>query len=133
MPVLKQRSRMSAIRGRTIRPDGTITNFDGKVYEEMVEKTKGEKYLAKKFTLPDVQPGSIIEYHYNIDFEDYYIFRSYWLLGAELLTKKPVFTRKPHSYYPWNVQLGWPAGRPAGTDRPNQGAGRLGRGASTHV
>ncbi len=77
IPFLKQRSTISAIRGRTIRPDGTITNFDGKVYEEMVEKTKGEKYLAKKFTLPDVQPGSIIEYHYNIDFEDYYIFRSY--------------------------------------------------------
>ena len=73
IPFLKQRSSISTIRARTVRPDGTIANFDGKVYEELVEKTKGEKYLAKKFTLPDVQPGSIIEYHYNIDFEDYYI------------------------------------------------------------
>jgi len=133
IPFLKQRSSISTIRARTIRPDGTITNFDGKVYEEMVEKTKGEKYLAKKFTLPDVQPGSIIEYHYNIDFEDYYIFRSYWFVSEELFTKKAVFTLKPYSYYPWNVQWSWPAGLPVGTDQPKQGPDGIVRMTSTNV
>jgi hypothetical protein len=133
IPFLKQRSSISAIRGRTIRPDGTITNFDGKVYEEMVEKTKGEKYLAKKFTLPDVQPGSIIEYHYNIDFEDYYIFRSYWIISEDLFTKKAVFTLKPYNYYPWNMQWSWPAGLPAGTDQPKQGPDGIVRMTSTNV
>jgi len=66
----------------------TIANFDGKVYEQTLEKTKGVKYLAKTFTLPDVQVGSIIEYHYNVDLEDYYIFRSYWILSEELFTKR---------------------------------------------
>jgi len=133
IPFLKQRSSISTIRARTVRPDGTITNFDGKVYEELVEKTKGEKYLAKKFTLPDVQPGSIIEYHYNIDFEDYYIFRSYWLISEELFTKKAVFTLKPYAYYPWNVQWSWPAGLPTGTDQPKQGPDGIVRMTSTNV
>ncbi|HWZ98230.1 MAG TPA: DUF3857 domain-containing protein [Candidatus Dormibacteraeota bacterium] len=121
IPFLKQRTSISTIRARTIKPDGTISNFDGKVYEEVVEKTKGEKYLAKKFTLPDVQPGSIVEYHYNIDLEDNYIFRSYWLISEELFTKKAVFSLKPYAYYPWNVQWSWPAGLPVGTEQPKQG------------
>jgi hypothetical protein len=133
IPFLKQRSSISAIRARTIRPDGTVNNFDGKVYEEVVEKKKGEKYLAKKFTLADVQPGSIIEYHYNIDFEDYYIFRSYWLVSDELFTKKAVFSLKPYNYYPWNVQWSWPAGLPSGTDQPKQGPDGIVRMTSTNV
>lgn len=121
IPFLKQKTGISTIRARTIKPDGTITNFDGKVYEEVVQKTKEKKYLAKKFTLPDVQVGSIIEYHYTMDLEDNYIFDSYWLISEELFTKKSVFTLKPFNYYPWNVQWSWPAGLPAGTDQPKQG------------
>jgi hypothetical protein len=96
IPFLRQRTNISNIRARTVRPDGTIADFDGKVYEQTLEKTKGVKYLAKTFTVPDVQVGSIIEYHYNIDFEDYYIFRSYWILSEELFTKRAVFTLKPY-------------------------------------
>src|SRR5215475_1857804 len=120
IPFLKGRTSISNIRARTIKPDGSIANFDGKVFEEVVEKTKGQKYLARKFTLPDVQPGSVIEYHYNIDLEDYFIFRSYWLISEDLFTKKAVFTLKPFDYYPWNVQWSWPAGLPVGTEPPKQ-------------
>src|SRR5260370_12986885 len=76
IPFVRQRTNVSNIRARTVRPDGTIANFDGKVYEQTRENNKGIKYLAKTFTVSDVQVGSIIEYHYNIDFEDYYIFKS---------------------------------------------------------
>ncbi|HYK38897.1 MAG TPA: hypothetical protein VEU98_02665, partial [Candidatus Eremiobacteraceae bacterium] len=50
IPLLRTRSNISGVHARSIKPDGTITNFDGKVYEEVVEKTKGLKYTAKKFT-----------------------------------------------------------------------------------
>jgi Domain of Unknown Function with PDB structure (DUF3857) len=49
----KGRESVTSIKARTIRPDGTIANFDGKVYEQTIEKTKGQKVLAKTFTLPD--------------------------------------------------------------------------------
>jgi hypothetical protein len=133
IPFFKNRTSVSTIRARTIKPDGTITNFDGKVYEEVVEKTKGEKYLAKKFTLPDVQPGTIIEYHYNIDLEDNYIFRSYWFVSDDLFTKKAVFTLKPYNHFPWNVQWSWPAGLPNGTEPPKQGPDGIVRMTSMNI
>ena len=57
----KEYGGMTAIKARTVRPNGSIVPFDGKVYEQTIVKAKGLKYLAKTFTLPDVQVGSIIE------------------------------------------------------------------------
>jgi len=125
IPFQRQRTNVSNIRARTVRPDGTIANFDGKVYEQTLEKTKGVKYLAKTFTVPDVQVGSIIEYHYNIDFEDYYIFRSYWILSEELFTKRAAFSLRPYDRPPWMVQWSWPAGLPKGTEPPKEGADHI--------
>lgn len=70
IPYVSNQTGISGIRARTVRPDGTIANFDGKVYEKMIEKTKGQKIKAKVFTVPDVQVGSIVEYHFNYDFVD---------------------------------------------------------------
>ena len=117
----KGKTGISGIRARTIQPDGRITDFDGKVFDQAIEKVKGQKVQAKTFTLPDVHPGSIIEYHYNIDFEDYSIFSSYWLLSESLFTKRAVFTLKPFQEYPWNMMWSWPAGLPKGTETPKQG------------
>jgi hypothetical protein len=129
----KGRTSIVNVRGRTIQPDGKITEFDGKTYEQMVEKTKGVKYLAKTFTLPDVHAGSIIEYHYSMDFADHYIFDSYWLLSEDLFTKKGVFTLKPFERYPWNVQWTWPAGLPQGTEPPKQGPDHVVRMTSENI
>src|ERR1700759_2697217 len=48
------------IEGRTIHADGTIIPFTGKPYEKLVQKTQGVRFMAKVFTLPDVEVGSII-------------------------------------------------------------------------
>ncbi|PYV62907.1 MAG: hypothetical protein DMG97_39145, partial [Acidobacteria bacterium] len=55
------------VHARTIRPDGSIAEFDGKVYEKTIAKARGLKYSAKTFTLPDVQVDSVIEYYYTLD------------------------------------------------------------------
>src|SRR6202007_53251 len=67
IPFFKGEGSIHGIRARSIRPDGTIAAFDGKVYEQTIVKAKGVKYLAKTFTLPDVQVGRIIESHYTTD------------------------------------------------------------------
>jgi hypothetical protein len=121
IPYEKGRTSVSNIRARTIQPNGKITEFDGKVFDQVVEKKKGEKVQAKTFTLPDVHAGSIIEYHFNIDFDDYRIFESYWLLSESLFTKQAIFTLKPFQEYPWNVQWSWPAGLPKGAEQPKEG------------
>ena len=110
IPVLKQQWDIHAIKARTIRPDGSIVNFDGKVYEKEIVKARGIKYLAKTFTLSDVQPGSIIEYHYMIDFAEGYVFNSHWVLSEDLFSKSARFTLKP--YGQWALQWSWPNGLP---------------------
>ena len=109
---------ISNIRARIIRPDGTITNFDGKIYDKTIEKTKGVRTLVKTFSIPDAQVGSIVEYHFNYDFSDHYIFNSYWAVSEELFTRLAKFSLKP--YPEWSVRWAWPAGLPPGTDPPKQ-------------
>jgi len=90
--------------------------YDGKVYEKEIVKARGFKYLAKTFTLSDVQPGSIIEYHYVIDFKEGYIFDSNWILSSDLFTKAAKFTLRP--YGEWALQWNWPNGLPEGSKPP---------------
>jgi uncharacterized protein DUF3857 len=122
---------ISAIRARTVRPDGSVVNFDGQVFKTTMEKKRDSKFLAKTFTVPDVQVGSIIEYRYTYDFEDYYIFTSQWIVSAPLFTKKAVFTLKPFDR--WPVQWSWPAGLPDGTTKPIQGPDSIIRMTSENV
>jgi hypothetical protein len=114
------------LRARTIRPDGTIAEFDGKVYESTVEKTRGWKYLAKTFNLPDVQIGSIIEYYFSYDYKEHLIYDSNWVLSHELFTKSAKFSLKPYSGYssvPLNLRWNWHSLPPGAT--PKQGPDRI--------
>jgi uncharacterized protein DUF3857 len=95
IPYLGDRTHVIDIRARTVHADGSIVNFDGKVFDKIVEQTKGVKTKAKVFTVPDVQVGSIVEYHFIYDFEDQWIFNSYWSVSDDLYTRKAVFSLVP--------------------------------------
>jgi hypothetical protein len=115
---MKDQYNIVNIRARTIHPDGSVVNFDGKVYEKEIVKGRGVKVLAKTFTFSDVQPGSIIEYHYMIDFAEYYVFDSHWILSDELFTKAAKFTLKPSNDF--GLRWSWPNGLPTGAPPPVQ-------------
>jgi hypothetical protein len=57
---------LKELAARTIHPDQKIVEFTGKPFEKIIIKTRGVKFLAQAFTLPDVTVGSIIEYRYVI-------------------------------------------------------------------
>jgi len=82
------------IRARTIAPDGTITPLTGKAFNSTIVKAHGVKYLAKTFTLPNVQVGSIIEWKYTEYWEDW-VFAPHWVLQDDLLTKHAKFAFVP--------------------------------------
>ena len=121
IPFVKDEYNIVNIRARTIHPDGSVVNFDGKVYEKEIVKGRGIKVLAKTFTFSDVQPGSIIEYHYMIDFAEYWVFDSHWILSDELYTKAGKFTLKPCTEF--GLRWSWPNGLPAGAAPPVEGTG----------
>lgn len=86
------------VHARTIRPDGSIAEFDGKVFEKAITKNRAEALLVKTFILPDVQMGSVIEYFYTVDYKQYYVFESHWILSQELFTKSARFSLKPYDH-----------------------------------
>jgi hypothetical protein len=118
IPYLHDQGNVIGISGRTVRTDGSIANFDGKAYDKTIVKAKGIKYLAKTFTLPDVQVGSIVEYRYVYDMAEHWVFDSSWILSNELFTRYAKFSLKPNKQFA--LRWSWPLGLPAGTSPPEQ-------------
>jgi len=110
------------IHARTIRPDGSVANFEGKAFDKTIVKAKGLKYMAKTFTLPEVQVGSVIEYYYTLDLAEYFVFDSHWILSDELFTKNARFSMKPYISQYGNLHVRWTWQLlPAGTGTPTEG------------
>ncbi len=110
IPFLKQSVNITDLRARTIKPDGSIVNYEGQVFEKTIVKGKGVKYLAKTFTLPNVEVGSVVEYYYTEDFKEHTIFDSHWILSEELFTRKAQFSLKPfvgNFENPYRLRWSW--------------------------
>lgn len=112
---------ISGIHARTIRPDGSIVNFDGKVFEKTVYKRKGLKYQAEAFTLSDVQVGSIIEYYYTVNFGGGWLWGSRWDVSEELFQRDAKFSLIPFQMEYSLAKLRWIQHLPPGMAEPKQG------------
>src|SRR6267154_3024678 len=94
IPFIKGVDDVVHIRARTIKPDGTAVEFDGKVFDRSLVKLRKLNYLARTFTLPAVEAGCIIEYSYTLDLQHAYA--SHWILSEELFTRSARFSLKPY-------------------------------------
>jgi len=60
---------VSDIAARVIKPDGSVSELKKEdVFERTVVKASGVKFKAKTFSLPGVEPGSIVEYRWRITY-----------------------------------------------------------------
>ena len=58
--------RIGDVKGRTIKPDGTIIDLKkDAIFERELAKTKGFKARGTTFALPNVEVGDIVEYQYR--------------------------------------------------------------------
>jgi len=120
IPFVKESMGIRTIQARTIRPDGSVIRFEGKAFEKTIVKARGVRYLAKTFTLPDVQVGGIIEYRYVKDWDQSKLFNSHWVLSEDLFTKHAQFSLRPYE----REALRWTwKGLPPGAPGPQQGSG----------
>jgi uncharacterized protein DUF3857 len=97
IPFFKNGERIKDIHARTVHPDGKEFEFNGQVFEKTLVKFHDVNYRAKYFTLPDVQPGSIIEYKYRIEWDDpilALILGNHWTLQEDLFMRHAVFSLK---------------------------------------
>ncbi len=90
------RERVTDVQGRTIRPDGTVVPFDGKIYDKVVFKGGGLTLRAKTFSLPDVQPGSIIEYRFNRRWSINMLTNTHWAVQRDIPLLHAKLTLKPY-------------------------------------
>ena len=90
LPYLKGNFKIADIKGRTIHPDGTVIPLTVKPEDLMVAKT-GETQIGKKvFSLPSVEVGSILEYSYDIRYDDNQYSSPEWRI------QRPYFVHKAH-------------------------------------
>jgi hypothetical protein len=99
IPFNPSQGRIQLVRARTIQPDGRIENFDGKVFEKTIVKASGLKILAKTFSLPDVKPGSIIEYKYRTQRDTQYVWSIAWTVQEDYFTRLARFSIIPDTDY----------------------------------
>ncbi len=102
LPYNRKDFELAAISGRTIHPDGKVIPFEGKPFEKTIFKTKSISRKVKTFTLPDVQPGSIIEYKYTLIYPEHELFAPRWVVQDDLWQKQVHFR---FYMYPKDVQM----------------------------
>jgi Domain of Unknown Function with PDB structure (DUF3857) len=125
IPFFPGQTGVDNIHARTIEPGGSIVNFGEQVFQKQIVKARGVKYMAKTFTLPNVQVGSILEYYYTINMNDRFVgFDSHWIISNELFTKFATFLLKPYNSDrpPLYFRCTWsnlPPGKSPPTEAPN--------------
>ncbi len=123
IPYVTGATSIRGLEARVIRADGGITEFEGTVYDKQLIKARGVKMMAKSFTLPNVEIGSIIEYRYRRTMPVGWAFDSRWILSDDLFTRRAVFSLRPAEGL--LLRWSWPFGLPEGTKAPAQERGGL--------
>ncbi|HEX5234206.1 MAG TPA: DUF3857 domain-containing protein [Silvibacterium sp.] len=88
------------VTGRTIHIDGTVIPFTGKPEDKLLIRAGKERVMAKVFSMPDVQVGSIVEYRWVLGYNDDYLAAPYWVVQQ----KVPVL--KAHYHFAVTSSIG---------------------------
>jgi len=105
LPYLKGDTKITDIKGRTIHADGTIIPLTVKPEDLTSFKTldgNGDTFQVNRrvFTLPNVEVGSILEYRYELRYDDNHFSSPTWEI------QRPYFVHKAHySFTPFKAFL----------------------------
>ncbi len=107
LPYYEKYLSIDEIRGRTVHRDGTVTSFNGTIFDSTIVRSRRLKLQAKKFTLPAVAAGDVIEYAwvqrwryrlspYFTRPRDYVFDTTYAELSTAWSLQGDLFTREAH-------------------------------------
>jgi transglutaminase-like putative cysteine protease len=96
LPYNRREFKIAAIGGRTVHADGSVVPFQGKPFDKVVVKGHNLRFQVKTFTLPDVQVGSILEFHYTLHYSDNSVVAPQWIVQDELFQKRAAFKFIPY-------------------------------------
>ncbi|HUB51895.1 MAG TPA: DUF3857 and transglutaminase domain-containing protein [Terracidiphilus sp.] len=94
------------IKGRTIHSDGTIIPLNGKPEDLLFVKKGDEKIGRKVFTLPSVEVGSVIEYQYELQYDDQHFSSPLWDIQRTYFVHKAHYDFVPYkNFWPGATEL----------------------------
>jgi len=113
LPFIPGYSWIKDLQARTIHADGTVVPFNGKTFDKLIVKASGVKVMARTFSLPDIQPGSILEYFYVRAWNPDHLESSRWVVQREIPVLKATIWLKPYTkvYSSFFTYQGLPAGK----------------------
>jgi hypothetical protein len=89
-------ARVQDVQARTIQPDGRITEMEKRsIARETVVRHRRESLRSVRFSPPNVQPGSIVEYRYVLFYEDRLAHYEEFLFQMEVPVRRVVYHLKP--------------------------------------
>lgn len=95
LPYLKHDTKINSIAGRTIHPDGSIYPLTGKPEDLLTVKAGDLQLQQKVFTLPSVEVGSILEYRYEIHYDDDHFSSPSWEIQKHYFVHKEHYSFQP--------------------------------------
>jgi hypothetical protein len=90
IPYQRGNFKVEDIKARTIHADGTVIPLAGKPEDLLISKTGERQFGRMVFTLPSVEVGSILEYRYQIRYDDNHYSSPSWEI------QRPYFVHKAH-------------------------------------
>ena len=87
------------ISGRTIHSDGTVIPFTGHANDKLLSKEGAQRVMAKVFSMPDVQVGSIIEYRWVLGYGDTWLSSPNWVIQQSVPVLKAHYHFVPSTFF----------------------------------
>ena len=106
LPYIRGDWKITDIKARTIHPDGTIIPLEGRPEDLMTSKS-GDRQIARRvFNLPKVEIGSILEYRYQLRYDDHHFSSPLWEI------QKNYYVHNAHySFIPFQAYQPGPKGQ----------------------
>ena len=104
--------KIADIKARTIHSDGTVIPLAGKPEDLLLSKTSsgnGEQMQinSKVFTLPSVEVGSILEYRYDLRYDDDHVSSPTWEIQRPYFVHRARYTFTPFkAFLPGGTSMG---------------------------
>ena len=86
---------VSSIEARTIHADGTVIPLVGKPDDLLIARNRDFQVDRKVFTLPSVEVGSILEYRYTLDYDEYQFSAPYWQIQKDYFVHEAHYSFTP--------------------------------------
>jgi hypothetical protein len=93
IPYGRRHFTIQQVSARTVHPDGSISVADAKPLDKVSTRTRDREQSVHvmAFTLPDVTVGSILDYRYNIRYDDNMAVPPTWMVQDALFMREASF------------------------------------------